>query len=101
MQKQYPYIAIIEDFYKASTGNYLCREKGKDLTTHPYDWPIFIDGHIGEKMQKEKFPIYGLIVMQKAPKFRNGERITCISLSYDLQEITDELNDSLSFDKEI
>lgn len=98
-QQEYPYIASIEDIYKASTGNYLCREKGKDLTTHPHEWPIFIESHIGDKIGE--LPIFGFLVKQINPKFRNGERITCIYISNNLEEITAELNDSLSFDNEI
>ncbi len=90
MDKHHPYIAIIEDYYKTSKGNYLCREKGNDLSTHPYDWPIFIP----EEFTKEisKLPIYGILIKDKNQAFVNGERITCRVLSYDHKKLQDILD---------
>jgi hypothetical protein len=91
MEKEYPYVAIIEEYYKTSKGNYLCREKDQDINTHPYDWPIFVP----EEYTKEisSLPVFGLIIKDYNQAFRGGERITCRKLSYDsnqLQSIVDE-----------
>lgn len=94
MEQEYPYIAIIEDFYKTSKGNYLCREKGKDLNTHPYDWPIFIP----EEYSKEitTLPIFGIIIKDYNQAFRGGERITCRKLSYDFNTLQEIVNESFT-----
>ena len=91
MEKKYSYVAVIEDYYKTSKGNYLCREKDQDMNTHPYDWPIFIP----EEFTKEitSLPIFGIIINDYNKAFRGKERITCRKLSYDidhLQSIVDE-----------
>jgi hypothetical protein len=90
MNQKYPYIAIIEDFYKTSKGNYLCREKGKDLSTHPYDWPIFVPEQHAKEISV--FPIHGILTKEKNNAFVNGERITCRLLSYDVEKLKGMLN---------
>jgi hypothetical protein len=96
-QKKYPYIAIIEKIYHASTGNCLGREKDKDLNTHPYDWPIFIPKEFAEQITT--LPIYGILIKDKNTAFKNGERITCRVLNYDLEKLKEIINTSSTLEQ--
>jgi hypothetical protein len=96
-QQEYPYIATIEEIYTASTGNCLGREKGKDLKTHPYEWPIFIPKEFAQQIIS--LPIYGILIKDRNIAFKNGERITCRVLSYDLEKLKEIINPSSTLEQ--
>lgn len=68
VKEEYPYIAIIEEVYKTKTGNFLCREKGKDLNIHLYEWPIFIAKEDTQKITT--LPVYGILIKDYNSAFR-------------------------------
>lgn len=94
MEKKYPYVAIIEEYYKTSNGNFLCREKDQDINTHPYDWPIFVPEEF--TYQIKSLPIYGILYKESHQAFRGGERITCYIVSHHKEELENIINPVLN-----